>query len=160
MRPEGFLQALESCQMWESPSRATLGGLSGCLWETKWQCQLLSSVWLFVTQWTVACQTLLSMGLPRQNIGVGCHFLLQGIFPTQGSNMGLLHCSQTLYHLSYNVVCSSRPLFLPAKSYRQRSLLGYSPWGCNEDTILVTKSKTTDLSLTCVYYWLGYFTTL
>ena len=34
-------------------------------------------------------------------IGVGCHFLLQGIFPTQGSNPGLLHCRQTLYHLSH-----------------------------------------------------------
>ena len=32
---------------------------------------------------------------------MGCHFLLQGIFPTQGSNLGLLHCRQTLYHLSY-----------------------------------------------------------
>ena len=32
---------------------------------------------------------------------VGCHFLLQGIFPTQGSNPGLPHCRQTLYHLSY-----------------------------------------------------------
>ena len=29
-----------------------------------------------------------------------CHFLLQGIFPTQGSNLGLLHCRQILYHLS------------------------------------------------------------
>jgi len=26
---------------------------------------------------------------------VGCHFLLQRIFPTQGSNVGLLHCSNT-----------------------------------------------------------------
>ena len=33
--------------------------------------------------------------------GVGCHFLLQGIFPTQGSNLGLLHCRQTLYRLSH-----------------------------------------------------------
>ena len=32
---------------------------------------------------------------------VGCHFLLQGIFPTQGSNLGLLHCDQILYHLSH-----------------------------------------------------------
>ena len=31
----------------------------------------------------------------------GCHFLLQEIFPTQGSNLGLLHCRQTLYHLSH-----------------------------------------------------------
>ena len=30
-----------------------------------------------------------------------CHFLLQGIFPTQGSNPGLLHCRQTLYPLSH-----------------------------------------------------------
>ena len=35
-----------------------------------------------------------------KNTGVGCHFLLQGIFLTQGSNPGLLHCRQILYHLS------------------------------------------------------------
>ena len=28
---------------------------------------------------------------PGKNTGVGCHALLQGIFPTQGSNLGLLH---------------------------------------------------------------------
>ena len=38
---------------------------------------------------------------PGKNTGVGCHFLLQGIFLTQGSNPGLLHCSQTLYQLSH-----------------------------------------------------------
>ena len=32
---------------------------------------------------------------PGKNTGVGCHFLLQGIFLTQGSNPGLLHCGQT-----------------------------------------------------------------
>ena len=32
---------------------------------------------------------------------VGCHFLLQGIFPTQGSDPSLPHCRQTLYRLSY-----------------------------------------------------------
>ena len=32
---------------------------------------------------------------PGKNTGVGCHFLLQGIFPTQGLNPGLLHCRQT-----------------------------------------------------------------
>ena len=30
-----------------------------------------------------------------------CHFLLQGIFPTQGSNPGLPHCRQMLYRLSH-----------------------------------------------------------
>ena len=41
-------------------------------------------------------------GIPHdKNTGVGCHFLLQGIFPTQGLNPGLLHCRQTLYQLSH-----------------------------------------------------------
>ena len=35
---------------------------------------------------------------PVKNTGVSCHFLLQGIFPTQGSNLHLLHCKQLLYH--------------------------------------------------------------
>ena len=35
------------------------------------------------------------------NTGVGCHFLLQGIFPTQELNPGLLNCRQILYGLSY-----------------------------------------------------------
>ena len=38
---------------------------------------------------------------PGKDTGVGCHFLLQGIFPTQGSNPGLLYCRQILYQLSY-----------------------------------------------------------
>ena len=33
---------------------------------------------------------------PSKNTGVGCHFLLQGIFSTQGSNLGLLYCRQSL----------------------------------------------------------------
>ena len=38
---------------------------------------------------------------PGQNTGVGSLSLLQGIFPTQGSNPGLLHCRWILYQLSY-----------------------------------------------------------
>ena len=38
---------------------------------------------------------------PDKNIGVGCHFLLQGMFLTQGSNLGLPHCRQKLYHLRH-----------------------------------------------------------
>ena len=38
---------------------------------------------------------------PSKNTGVGCHSLLQGIFPTQGSNPGVLHCRHILYHLSH-----------------------------------------------------------
>ena len=38
---------------------------------------------------------------PGKNTGVGCHFLLQGIFPIQGLNPGLPHCRQMLYGLSH-----------------------------------------------------------
>ena len=54
-----------------------------------------------MTPWTVACQALLSMGFTKQEYYSGCHFLLQGIFPTQGMNLGLLHCRQILYQLSH-----------------------------------------------------------
>ena len=40
---------------------------------------------------------------PGQNTGVGSVSLLQGIFPTQGSNPGLLHCRRILYQLSHKV---------------------------------------------------------
>ena len=61
----------------------------------------LSRVQLFVTPWTVAYQALGPWDFPGKNTGVGCHFLLQRIFPTQGSIPGLLHCRQTLYRLSH-----------------------------------------------------------
>ena len=38
---------------------------------------------------------------PGKNTGVGCHALLQRLFPTQGSNPSPLHCRQILYHLSH-----------------------------------------------------------
>ena len=37
----------------------------------------------------------------RKNTGAGCHSLLQGVFLTQGLNLGLPHCRQILYHLSH-----------------------------------------------------------
>ena len=53
--------------------------------------------------------------IPGKNTGMGCHALLQGIFPTQGSNPGLPHCRQILYHLSHQgspVICSTLLLCL------------------------------------------------
>ena len=47
----------------------------------------LSPVPLFATPWAVARQAPLSMGFPSKNTGVGCHVLLQGIFPSRGSNL-------------------------------------------------------------------------
>ena len=46
-------------------------------------------VWLFVTLWIVALQAPRPWGSPGKNTAVGCHFLLQGIFLTQGSDTGL-----------------------------------------------------------------------
>ena len=56
---------------------------------------------------TQSCLTLLPTRLlcpwasPGKNTGVGCHFLLLGIFLTQGSNPGFLHCRKILYHLRH-----------------------------------------------------------
>ena len=47
----------------------------------------LSHVRLFATPWTA--RLLRPWDSPGKNTGVGCHFLLQQIFPTQGSNSGL-----------------------------------------------------------------------
>ena len=64
-------------------------------------CAVLSCVQLFATPWTVPHQAPLPMDFPGKNTGVGCHFVLQGIFPNQGSNshlLCLLHCRQILDH--------------------------------------------------------------
>ena len=64
-----------------------------CVWA-----QLLSHVQLFVTPWTVAHWAPLSMEFSRQECWIGLHSLLVSIFPTQGLNLGLLHCRQIIYH--------------------------------------------------------------
>ena len=67
---------------------------------------------IFYRKWiseshSVVSDSLRSHGLycpwnsPGQNTGVGSLSLLQGIFPTQGSNSGLLHCRQILYLLNH-----------------------------------------------------------
>ena len=76
--------------------------VSGFPHWTKFKKMSLSCVWLHVTPWTVSCQAPLSMEFSRQDTGVGCHSLLQGIFQTQGVSPGLSHCRQILYHLSHH----------------------------------------------------------
>ena len=39
---------------------------------------------------------------PGKSTGVGCQFLLQGIYLTRGSNLGLLHCKRILYRLGHH----------------------------------------------------------
>ena len=60
-------------------------------WKCKWK--PLSRVQLFVTPWTIQSMEF--------STGVCSLSLLQGIFPTQRSNPGLLHCRQILYQLSH-----------------------------------------------------------
>ena len=70
------------------------GGLNGGLNLTAVigeYAQMFSCAWFFVTPWIVARQALLSIGFPRQEYWSGLPF---PIFPTQGSNLGLLHCRQ------------------------------------------------------------------
>ena len=52
---------------------------------------MLSRIHLFATAWTVAHQAPLCMEFSRQEYWSGLPFLLQGIFPTHGSNLCLLH---------------------------------------------------------------------
>ena len=74
--------------------------------------QVLSPVWLFVISWTVAHQAFLSMEFfSGKNSALGCDFLLQGIFPTQGLYPPvpcLLHWQATCLPLSHlsSPVCS------------------------------------------------------
>ena len=100
----------------------TLGRIH--LWAYLYTC-MLSRVRLFVTPWTVAHQAPLSVEFSRQGkwkpTGVGCHFLLQDIIPTRGSNLSLLHLlhwqanSVPLLHLGCwqnSVPCSDETDFL------------------------------------------------
>ena len=73
--------------------------LSKRLCKCKWK--LLSWVQLCVTPWAAARQSPLSMEFSRKEYQSGEHSLLQGIFLTQGLNMGLLYCRQILYHVGH-----------------------------------------------------------
>ena len=61
----------------------------------------LSHVRLFATSWIIAHQAPLSVEFSRQAYWSGLPFPSPGIFPTQGLNLGLLHCRQIIYHLSH-----------------------------------------------------------
>ena len=60
--------------------------LIGCMGANCFSC-----VQLCATLWIAACQAPLSLGFPRKTYWSGLYFLIQRIFPTQGSNLHLLH---------------------------------------------------------------------
>ena len=89
--------------------------------------QSLSRVQLLATPWTVARQAPLSMGIPRQEYWSGLPFLLQGIFPTQGSNSCLLR----LLHWQADSLPLS-PLGspqLPVGTFHSKGMLGSAGTG-------------------------------
>ena len=83
-----------------------------------------SRVHLFATLWTIQPTRLFcSRDSPGKNPGVGCHALLQGIFSTQGSHPGLLHCRQILYHWATRE--AQRSYYLP---FVAGKLYFYTTW--------------------------------
>ena len=92
---------------------------------------------------------LCSWNFPGKNTRVGCHFLLQGIFLTKGSYLHLwwfsgkesaCQCRRCKRHgfdpwvrkIPWSRKWQSTLIFLPGKFHEQRSLEGYTPWGCKE----------------------------
>ena len=66
-------------------------------WPLRRKWKLLNYVWVFAIPWTIQ-----SMEFSRPGYWSGLTYTLcQGIFPTQGSNLGLLHCRWILYQLSH-----------------------------------------------------------
>ena len=66
---------------------------------------------------------------PGKNTGVGCHSLLQGIFLTQRSNPGLLHCIQILYHLNQQEALLKYSVGKnPPVNVRRCKRCGFGPW--------------------------------
>ena len=78
-----------------------------------------------------------------KNVGVGCHFLLQGIFLNQGSNLGLPHCRQTFYHLSHQGKKAGQAKFM---QNNWRRLLRV-PWTARRSNQLILKEISPEYSL-------------
>ena len=83
----------------------------------KWSCSVVSDS--LRSHGLLPTTLLHPWDFPGKNAGVGYHFLLWRIFPTQGSNLGLPHCRQMLYHLSHpNPTSSGFSLLLSFRSFR------------------------------------------
>ena len=103
---------------------------------------------------------------PGRNTAAGCHALLQGIFPTQGSNPGLPHCRRFLYRLSHQgrswilewiAYPFSRGSSQPRNWTRVSCTAGvfFTSWATREAPILLFISSLLQpqAKLKCVYWW-------
>ena len=108
---------------WELPTMISVYILIYCFWDQYYSCPPLTLALLIDSGQIKKCQgcsecypfiptfcdpvdysppkLLCPWNSPGKNTGVGCHFLLQGIFLTQGLNPDLLHCRQILYHMRH-----------------------------------------------------------
>ena len=92
--------------------------IEGTTWKVKWSRSVTSDS---LRPHRPAYQAPPSMGFSSNSTGVDCHFLLQGIVPTQGSNPGLPHCRQTVYRLSHQGSWSRSKIFSPKKKNKNRN---------------------------------------
>ena len=95
--------------------------------------QSLSHVRLFLTLWTTAHQPPLSMDFPGKSPGAGCHFLLQGIFLSQGLNLGLLHWQVDSLPLSHQ----GNPLHVHLGNFQLCDQLMVCRAGYSSDTFAI-----------------------
>ena len=113
-----------------------------------------SPVQLFVTLWIVAGQDLCPWDFPSKNTGMGCHILLQEIFPTQEKNFMSLASSALAGEFFTTSISWRRrqwhptPVLLPGESHGWRSLEDCSPWG-HED-LDTTERLPFHFSLSCI----------
>ena len=76
--------------------------------------------------WTVAARLLCPWNSPGKNAGVSSHFLLHGIFPTQGSKLDLPYCRHILYLLSHHL--RTQGLILCSSILIVNWRFGWGPW--------------------------------
>ena len=120
----------------------TCQGLSWCFSQTA-PCSRGSPTVLLRMNWIeslpVISDTLTPHGLysswnsPGQNAGMGSLCLLQGIFPTQGSNPGLPHCRWILYQLNHKESSDPKNSWQTTSALRQKKKLSWGrvawqPW--------------------------------
>ena len=79
----------------------------------------------FVTQGLQPARLLCPWNSPGKNTGVGNHSLFQGIVLTLGSNLGLLHCRQILYHLSHQRWINNKVLLYSTGNYIQYPVINH-----------------------------------
>ena len=86
---------------------------------------------------------------PGKNTGVGCHALLQGIFPTQRLNPDLRPCRQILYHLSHQGSSPYAIWFSPVQSLSRVRLFA-TPWTAARQASLSINKSWSLLKLMCI----------